>query len=182
MPSRGWSHLGVSVQVRLQQPLCFLDVDIPSTWRWQGGTLLRLLLLRPVLPLATCQSLLGASAFPLWGGTMILPISRGIGGFKQANVDTAGSHHGLNNLEAISQSAPRGRDSIFTLSTRWRNHPHFTDGTHAERKWLFSRSGAGPLTWLSPSPARLSRMCSLSPRNLPSCTLGLLPSTKVRKV
>lgn len=36
-------------------------------------------LLGPVLPLATRQSLPGASVFPLWDGTTILPISRGIG-------------------------------------------------------------------------------------------------------
>lgn len=79
VPSSSWSHLGVSVQVGLQQLLCLLDVDIPSTWRLQGGTLLRLPLLGPVLPLATCQSLLGTSVFPLWDGTTILPICRVVG-------------------------------------------------------------------------------------------------------
>lgn len=83
VPSRDWSHLGVSVQVGLQQLLCLLDVDIPSTWRWQGGTLLGLLLLGPALPLATCQSLLGTSVFLLWDGTMIPPISRVIGGLDK---------------------------------------------------------------------------------------------------
>lgn len=64
VPSRGGSHLGVSAQVGFQQPLCLCDVDIPSTWRWQGGTVLRLPLLGPVRPLATCRSLLGPPPFP----------------------------------------------------------------------------------------------------------------------
>lgn len=180
VPSNGWSHLGVSVQVRLQQLLCLLDVDIPSTWRWQGGTLLRFPLLGPVFPLATCQSLLG---FPLWDGTS-LPISRVIGGLNKLMWILPRHITGSIIIwkPFLSLHAPRRRDSIFILSTRWRNHPQFTDGAHAERKWLFSRPGAGPRTWLGPSAGRLSRVCNPSPGSPPSCTLGLLPSTKVRKV
>lgn len=62
--SRGWSHLGVSVQVGLQQLLCFLDVDISSTCGWQGEALLWFPLRGPALLLATCHGLLGASVFP----------------------------------------------------------------------------------------------------------------------
>lgn len=92
--SGGWSHLGVSVQVGLQQLLCFLDVDISSTCGWQGDALLRFPLPGPVLLLATCHGLLGASVFPsvkwhdspyLWGDRRL----------EQANVYTVRAHHRL---------------------------------------------------------------------------------------
>lgn len=138
--SRGWSHLGVSVQVGLQQLLCFLDVDISSTCGWQGEALLWFPLRGPALLLATCHGLLGASVFPSvkWHDS---PYLQGDRGLEQANVYTVQAHHRLNNLGAISESAA----VIFTPSTRWHNHPHFTEGTCADRP-----GAAGPLTWFCP--------------------------------
>lgn len=140
--SGGWSHLGVSVQVGLQQLLCFLDVDISSTCGCQGNALLQFPLRGPALLLATCHGLFGASVFPSvkWHDS---PYLQGDRRLKQANVYTVRARHKLNNLGAISESAA----VIFTPSTRWHNHPHFTEGTCAGRP-----GAAGPLTWFCPVP------------------------------